>query len=74
MQRRKTPPPPPLAPMTTRQLAELIGVQPASIRGHMNLHGGSYFGIQPQKLPNGRLLWPGDSISRLLEKKPLTNP
>jgi len=29
---------------------------------------GSYFGIRPKKLPNGRLLWPADSINRLVEK------
>ena len=26
---------------------------------------GSYFGIRPLKLPNGRLLWPGDSLLQL---------
>jgi hypothetical protein len=27
---------------------------------------GSYYGIRPAKLPNGRLLWPGDAVERLL--------
>jgi hypothetical protein len=28
----------------------------------------SYFGIKPLRLPNGRLLWPADSIKALIEE------
>lgn len=56
--------------LTTKDLAARLGVQPTSIRVHTCLTGGAYFGIHPQKLPNGRLLWPSDAVERLLAQRP----
>ena len=56
-------------PLTTNEFARLIGVQGVSIRIHASKSGGEYFGIKPEKLPNGRLLWPADAPERLREMK-----
>lgn len=53
---------------TTEQLGDLIGIKPVSIRVRL-CQTGSYFGLIPSKLPNGRLLWPADSVERLLMTK-----
>jgi len=50
----------------TEQLASSIGVKASSIRTRL-CKTGSYFGLKPQKLPNGRLLWPSDSVEQLLK-------
>ena len=50
--------------MTTDKLAAGIGNQPQSIIVHL-CRKGSYYGLVPIKLPNGRLKWPDDSIERL---------
>lgn len=42
---------------TTAQFAGKYLVKPATVRTRYCLTG-SYFGIVPNKLPNGRLLWP----------------
>lgn len=55
--------------ITTEALATRIGIKAASIR-HRVCTTGSYFGLTPVKLPNGRLLWPGDSKERLATAKP----
>lgn len=49
----------------TETLAQIACVQPNSIRVRF-CRTGSYFGLVPEKLPNGRLLWPADSKERLL--------
>lgn len=54
--------------ITTERLAELIGLRPQSIRSRMS-RTGSYFGLLPRRLANGRLLWPDDSIRRLAAKQ-----
>ena len=41
----------------TEQFADLNFVKPASVRSRYCIHG-SYFGVIPKKLPNGRLAWP----------------
>lgn len=51
---------------TTEQLAEVIHGRPSSIRTRL-CKTGSYYGIKPNKLPNGRLLWPVDAIQNLIE-------
>lgn len=51
-------------PLSTAELAALAKVKPTSIRVRL-CETGSYFGLRPQKLPNGRLLWPADSLERL---------
>lgn len=50
--------------MNTRKLADAFGIKPESIRTHYYRHG-HYYGLKPSRLPNGRLLWPEDSIQRL---------
>lgn len=52
-------------PMTTPQLARAIGMKPDSIRVRL-CRLGHFYGLRPGKLPNGRLVWPADSVARLL--------
>lgn len=42
-----------------------LNIKPASIR-RAHCVKGEYLGITPRKLPNGRLIWPGDAVRRLL--------
>jgi len=44
-------------PRTTEQFAKDMGVKPASIRTRLS-RVGHYFGIVPERWPNGRLRWP----------------
>ena len=55
----------PLPDITTEQFAVLCGVKPQSIRVSLCRHG-HYFGVRPLKMPNGRLMWPGDARERML--------
>ncbi|AHE99392.1 monooxygenase [Thioalkalivibrio paradoxus ARh 1] len=41
-------------------------VTPEGIRVQL-CRSGSYYGLRPDRLPNGRLAWPADSLERLLE-------
>ncbi len=50
--------------MTTEELAGQLGLKPETIR-KAAAKSGSYYGIVPQKLPNGRLVWPVDALARL---------
>ena len=63
--------------LTTRELANLAGVTPEGIRVQL-CRAGTYFGLSPERLPNGRLAWPSDSFERLLaagkQTKPRTPP
>jgi hypothetical protein len=52
--------------LTTDALAARLGLKPQSLRARI-CRTGSLYGIRPQALPNGRLLWPGDTVERLLE-------
>lgn len=56
---------------TTEALAAGLGIKAQSIRARV-CRCGSYFGLRPTKLPNGRLLWPADAIARL--KKTAAEP
>lgn len=49
---------------TTNQLAHGLTVRPQTIRKRY-AQTGSYFGVKPIKLPNGRLYWPADAITQL---------
>lgn len=54
----------------TAEFAELLkraglSVQPPSIR-RAHCIKGSYLGIKPNKLPNGRLTWPADAVRNLI--------
>ena len=46
-------------PLTTAEFAASRLVLPQSVRKRL-CQTGSYFGIRPIKLPNGRLSWPSD--------------
>lgn len=50
--------------ISTETLAAQAHVKPSTIRVRL-CRTGSYFGLIPKKLPNGRLSWPGDSYERL---------
>ena len=50
--------------LSTAQLANGSLSTPGTVRVRY-CQTGSYFGIKPLKLPNGRLLWPRDSLARL---------
>lgn len=54
--------------LTTEALAARLGVKAQSIRAAL-CRNGSYFGLQPLKLPNRFLLWPADSVERLTSGK-----
>lgn len=53
--------------ITTESLANSIGYKPGSIRVRL-CETGSFFGIKPNKLPSGRLLWPADAVQQLIER------
>ncbi len=55
---------PPLHEITTETLATQCGVLPQSIRVRL-CRSGSYFGVKPRKLANGRLMWPDDTRERI---------
>ncbi|MDP9645464.1 DNA-binding protein [Paraburkholderia caledonica] len=52
--------------LSTEDLAAQLSLRPQSIRKRY-CQTGAYFGLRPAKLPNGRLMWPADSIERLVE-------
>jgi hypothetical protein len=52
--------------LSTREIADFMQVTAEGIRVQL-CRAGSYHGLQPQRLPNNRLLWPADSRERLLE-------
>jgi hypothetical protein len=55
---------------STKTLAALTGLEANTIRLRLYLTG-SYFGIVPTKMVNGRLAWPDDSFERLKKKRKL---
>lgn len=52
-------------PHSTESLADLLHIQPQSIRAAYCRHG-HYLGMVPVKLPNRRLLWPADAVAALI--------
>jgi hypothetical protein len=54
--------------VTTKELAGMVGVQPATVRRGLCVDG-EYLGLRPIKLKNRRLLWPLDGIRQILEGK-----
>jgi hypothetical protein len=50
----------PIPEIDTEELARQNLVKPQSVRVRLCRYG-SYFGVKPRKLPNGRLLWPGNA-------------
>lgn len=51
--------------LTTEELAEQLGMSPQTLRKRFS-QTGSYFNVKPDKLPNGRLLWPADALEQLI--------
>lgn len=51
--------------LSTNRLAQHLGLQPDSLRVAL-CRNGSYFGVKPIKMPNGRLVWPHDTVERIL--------
>lgn len=51
--------------LTTEQLASELGICAQSIRKRFS-QTGSYFNLQPIKLPNRRLLWPANAFDLLI--------
>ncbi|MBN8502249.1 MAG: hypothetical protein J0M19_14040 [Sphingomonadales bacterium] len=52
--------------LTTEQFAAGLGLAAQSIRKRF-CQTGSYYGIVPLKLPNGRLMWPAGALEALME-------
>ncbi len=50
--------------MNTEQLAAALHLKPQSIRKRLCRTGG-YYSLRPTKLPNGRLMWPANSVAIL---------
>lgn len=50
---------------TTQALADRLGLRPQTLHARF-CRTGSYFGVRPQKLPNGRLLWPDDAFEQIV--------
>ncbi|MFK4442875.1 hypothetical protein ABH944_002984 [Caballeronia udeis] len=48
----------------TKELAALLKTRPQSIYKRLTVTG-TYWGLEPVRLPNKRLLWPADAVSRL---------
>lgn len=54
--------------LTTEEFAAFIQIKSQSIRKRY-CQTGSYFGVRPVKLPNGKLRWPSDAIEQLMGGK-----
>lgn len=50
--------------MNTEELAAQLKLKPDSIRKR-HQKTGAYFCLRPVKMPNGRLMWPADSLALL---------
>lgn len=59
--------------ISTNELADLLHVKPPSIYKRLCITG-SYWGIHPTKMPNGRLLWPADAIDLIKQAQELQKP
>ncbi len=51
--------------LSTEELASTLKVKAPSIRVRL-CNTGSYHGIKPQKLPNGRLLWSASALQAFI--------
>lgn len=49
---------------STNEFADELRLRPQSVRKRYSQQG-SYYGIFPEKLPNGRLRWPADALDKL---------
>lgn len=57
----------PVSRISTADLAVALSLRPQSLRKRFSATG-SYFGVTPLKLRNGRLLWPADAIEQLAKR------
>jgi len=53
--------------INTEEAAKMFGVKGHSLRAQYCTTG-SYFGLIPRKMPNGRLLWARRDIEEMLER------
>lgn len=51
--------------LSTATVARRLDLSPRAMRVRL-CRTGSYYGVRPRKLPSGRLLWPPDTVDRLL--------
>ncbi|WP_211468465.1 DNA-binding protein [Collimonas silvisoli] len=51
--------------LTTEELAAVLAMCSQTLRKRLS-QTGSYYGVRPIKLPNGKLRWPADSFDQLL--------
>jgi hypothetical protein len=58
----------PIPDITTEELARQCGIKPQSVRVRL-CRTGSYFGVRPVKLPNQRLMWPGNARELMLANR-----
>lgn len=54
-----------LSSISTKEFAAIFRVESQTVRRSYCVNG-SYMGIKPLKLPNGRLLWPYMAVQKLL--------
>jgi hypothetical protein len=54
--------------ITTEELARALGIRAHTLHEAL-CRRGHYFGLRPLKLPNRYLLWPADSVERLLSQR-----
>ncbi len=54
--------------ISTEILAAQLRLRQETIRLRLSREG-SYYGIVPEKTPNGRLHWPADSAQRLMKPR-----
>lgn len=52
---------------STNEFAAELRLKPQSLRKRYSQQG-SYFGVHPEKLPNGRLRWPMDALDQLIAR------
>lgn len=54
--------------LTTKEAAAILKIKQGTLRESLCRTGG-YYGVQPVKGVNGRLLWPTGKVKALLEPK-----
>lgn len=53
--------------VSTREFSKVARVQPNTVHVHHARYG-SYYGIKPEKQPNGRLFWPVHEWKEMIKK------
>ncbi len=51
--------------LSTNRLAQRLGLQADTLRVAL-CRNGSYYGVKPLKMPNGRLVWPHDTVEQIM--------